>query len=149
EDSRSARLEEAGLAEVGLELALREQTRRRLEVGHSHGVVDDAGLGAHLEVAHAAEEVLRLPAADEVRLRLDRIELDASAEGDVVELRRFDLHRQRYDVVRWRGIGQLRDDLDRGEEAEIQNRLLRGLKGGGGEPLALLDVEGAPHRRFR
>ena len=89
-----------------------------------------------------------LPAGDEVEVGLDLVDLDAASERDLTQARRLDLHGERNDVVRRRGVRQRRDDLDGAEDLEIEQRLRRRVDLGGRVGRPLLDVDGAAQRRL-
>ena len=108
---------------------------------------DDAGLEVNGEVAEAPEEVVVLPGADRVQLRLDLVELGAAAETQLVQLGRLDVDANRDDARR--GVGEIRRDRHGREDVEIEQRLAGLVEAHGRVGFALLEVDGAPQGALR
>ena len=96
-----------------------------MQVVDADRIEDGARLERDVEVAQTAEEVVVLPPGDEVDVRLDLVDLEATSECDLSKSGGLRLHGQRDDRVGRRRVGKSGDDLDRTEHAEVEQRLSR------------------------
>ncbi len=140
------RFEESRLLELQAKLLLRKELLGRRDVVDAGRVEDDAGLEVHGEVTKATEEVVVLPARDEVQLGLDLVELDAETEAHLAQFARLDVDGQRDDARL--GVRQIRRDRHGRKDLQVKQRGRGRVDARGGEGLAGQDVDRAQERRL-
>lgn len=142
DDALGARLDEAGLVELGAQALLQQDRARHLQRRQARGEEGDARLEVDGEVPEAAEQVLVLPAQVEVRLDLGGVDLQAAAEAGALQLLRLHADEQRHGRARRRGLRERGHDLDSAEGAQFEHGAL-----GPGEDRGRVGVAGREAER--